>query len=596
MARWHPTASQRPGQRYENRPPRCPPLETVTGAAPAPCPKGGEKGNCVRDRLLAPRAAGPARRSRAVPRVAGAGSRGEWYNDGVSQESLRRYRDKRRFEATPEPAGEADTKDAAAGNRFVVQNHAARRLHYDVRLEVDGVMASWAVPKGPSYDPKVKRLAVHVEDHPLDYRTFEGNIPGGQYGAGSVIVWDEGTYRNLTERDGKPVSVRDAIEAGHLSVWLEGHKLKGGWSFTRTGRDGDQWIMVKRRDERADPSLDIETAAPASVLSGRLIEEVAADPDAATWTREKATFHPPMLATLLDAPSWLAQPHPGWSYERKLDGLRCVAVRNDDQVELWSRNHKSFNARFPGVVAALADLPVDNFTLDGELVAFDSKDFLGFGALQQHGSELQVRYCVFDVMHLLGRDVRGLPLTDRKKLLGEAVEEGPDIWLVDELSGDPTKLLAKACAKGWEGLVAKRRDSIYTGDRSRDWCKLKCSASQEMVIGGWTEPRGSRTGLGALLVGYYDGGQLRYAGKVGTGFSMDTLASLSRELRRLERPNSPFVDAIRERTAHWVEPRLVANIAFTEWTRDGRLRHPRFEGLRPDKDPTSVVREQPAEP
>jgi bifunctional non-homologous end joining protein LigD len=519
------------------------------------------------------------------------------YNRGVSQDSLRRYRDKRHFEATPEPAGESDATFAGdiASSRFVVQKHAARRLHYDVRLEVDGVMASWAVPKGPSYDPKVKRLAVHVEDHPLDYRTFEGNIPGGQYGAGSVIVWDEGTYRNLTERDGQPVGVREAIDNGHLSVWLEGHKLKGGWALTRTSRDGDQWIMVKRRDERADPSVDIEAAAPASVQSGRLLEEVSADPDAATWTRETATWQPPMLATLVDADSWLAERHDSWSYERKLDGLRGLAVRNADQVELWSRNHKSFNARFPDIVAALADLPIDNFTLDGELVAFDGKDFVGFGALQQHGSEFRVLYCIFDVLHLLGRDVRVLPLTDRKKLLGEIIVSGPHIRPVEELTGDPAKLLAKACAKGWEGLVAKRRDAAYTAGRSRDWCKLKCSARQEMVIGGWTEPRGSRTGFGALLVGYYDGDQLRYAGKVGTGFSIGTLATLSGDLRRLERTDSPFVDPIRERTAHWVEPRRVANVAFTEWTRDGRLRHPRFEGVRPDKDPTSVVRERPAD-
>jgi DNA ligase D-like protein (predicted ligase) len=349
--------------------------------------------------------------------------------------------------------------------------------------------------------------------------------------------------------------------------------------------------MVKRRDERADPSLDREAAAPASVQSGRLLEEVSADPDAATWTRETATWQPPMLATLVDATSWLAQRHDRWCFERKLDGLRCIAVRNADQVELWSRNHKSFNARFPEVLAALADLPVDNFTLDGELVAFDGKDFAGFGQLQQHGSKLRVIYCVFDALHLLGRDIRAVPLADRKKLLGQVVASGPHVRPVEELAGDPTKLLAKACSKGWEGLVAKRTDAPYGAGRSADWCKLKCSASQELVIGGWTEPRRSRVGFGALLVGYYEGDQLRYAGKVGTGFSAATLTSLSRELRQLERTTSPFVDVGRERTAHWVEPRLVANVAFSEWTREGRLRHPRFEGLRPDKDPISVTRE-----
>ena len=508
----------------------------------------------------------------------------------MSDHPLGTYRDKRHFDSTPEPAG--DVADSGDGNSFVVQKHAARRLHYDFRLEVDGVMASWAVPKGPSYDPKVKRLAVQVEDHPLDYRTFEGSIPGGEYGAGSVIVWDAGTYRNITDHRGEPVGVRDAIEKGHLSVWLDGAKLKGGWSLTRTG--GKNWIMVKRRDETADPSLDIETVAPESVQSGRLLEQVGADPASATWTRGTATWQPPMLATLVDAPSWLERADLDlWTFERKLDGLRCLAVRNGDDVELWSRNHNSFNARFPQVVDALAGLAVDNFTVDGELVAFDGRDYVGFGQLQQHGSTLLVVYCTFDVLHLLGRDVRGLPLIDRDKLLAQLVDTGPLLHVVEALAGDPSDLLSRACASGWEGLVAKRKDSLYGSGRSADWCKLKCSASQELVVGGWTEPRGARTGFGALLVGYYDDDQLRYAGKVGTGFTQDTLTTLGATLAGLAQPDSSFADPVKEKAVHWVAPRLVANIGFSEWTRDGRLRHPRFEGLRPDKDPRSVVREVP---
>jgi bifunctional non-homologous end joining protein LigD len=528
------------------------------------------------------------------------------YKHGVEQDPLGRYRDKRHFDATPEPSGEMGE---VAGNSFVVQKHAARRLHYDVRFEVDGVMASWAVPKGPSYDPKVKRLAVHVEDHPLDYRTFEGNIPGGQYGSGSVIVWDEGTYRNMTERHGQPVGVRDAIDGGHLSVLLEGNKLRGGWALTRTG--DNNWIMVKRRDETADGSLDIEADAPASVQSGRRLEEISDDPQAATWTREVATWQPHMLATLVDSTPFLGEAgaeasgeagvdagpgagaQAGWMYERKLDGLRCLAVRNGDSLELWSRNHNSFSARFPDIVAVLGNLPVDNFTIDGELVAFDGEDFAGFGALQQHSSTMPVVYGVFDVLHLLGQDTRHLPLGDRKRLLAQIVETGVHVRVVEELSGDPAQLLSDACANGWEGLIAKRRESTYRAGRSSDWCKLKCSARQELVIGGWTEPRGSRTGFGALLVGYYDEGQLRYVGKVGTGFSFDTLTALAEHLASLERPDSPFAGPIKERAAHWVEPRLVANVAFSEWTGDGKLRHPRFEGLRPDKDPATVVRERP---
>jgi bifunctional non-homologous end joining protein LigD len=511
----------------------------------------------------------------------------------MSDDPLQRYRSKRDFDVTPEPSGDshAEAATATGGNSYVVQKHAARRLHYDLRFEVDGVMASWAVPKGPSYDPKVKRLAVHVEDHPLDYRTFEGMIPGREYGAGSVIVWDEGTYTNITERRGKPVGVREAIEGGHLSVFLDGQKLHGGWALTRTGENN--WIMVKRRDDWADPSLDIEEAAPQSVQSGRLLEEVASDPSARSWTRATATWQPPQLATLVDSSVWLRDHGEGWTFERKLDGLRCVAVRNGETVELWSRNHNSFTARFSEIAGALRGLPIDNFTFDGELVAHDGHDFVGFGRLQQPGSKLAVVYCVFDLLHLLGQDTREIPLDDRQKLLRQALEDGDAVRVVPPLDGDPADLLAEACADGWEGLIAKRDASVYVSGRSPDWVKLKCSATQELVIGGWTEPRGARSGFGALLFGYYDGGNLRYAGKVGSGYTVQTLETLSAQLRELERPESPFVDPIRERNVHWTEPRLVANVAFSEWTRDGKLRHPRFEGLRPDKEPRAVVRERP---
>ena len=503
----------------------------------------------------------------------------------TGDDPLGRYHGKRRFDHTPEPRGEVGD---AGGTSFVVQKHHARSLHYDLRLEVDGVMASWAVPKGPSYDPKAKRLAVHVEDHPLDYRSFEGNIPAGDYGGGSVIVWDTGTYRNVTERRGAPVGMRDAIDAGHLSVWFDGTKLHGGWSLTRTR--GDDWILVKRRDEWADATLDIEATEPASTLTGRLVEDVAADPDAGTWTGEVATWSPPMLATLVDQRAWLARSRADWVFQRKLDGLRGIAVRNGEQVELWSRNHNSFSTRFPEVVDELAALPIDNFTLDGELVGFDGHDYVGFGALQRRAATTRVVYCVFDVLHLLGRDTRALPVEDRAALLRQAIDEGRHLALVPDLTGVS---LDDACAMGWEGLIAKRLGSRYVSDRSADWVKLKCTAGQELVVGGWTEPRGTRVGLGALLVGYYEGDRLRYAGKVGTGFTDATLAWLRTRLRELVATDSPFAERIPERAAHWVDPRLVVNVVFTEWTGDGRLRHPRFAGVREDKDPRSVVREQP---
>jgi bifunctional non-homologous end joining protein LigD len=483
----------------------------------------------------------------------------------VDEDRLERYRAKRTFDQTPEPSG-AEAGDEGPGLRFVVQKHDARRLHYDFRLEAAGVLISWAVPKGPSYDPKTKRLAVHVEDHPLDYRGFEGVIPGAQYGSGTVIVWDEGTYRNLTQRQGRPVDIVAAVEQGHVSVWLDGTKLRGGWSLTRTGGNGakESWIMVKRADERADPELDIETAEPDSVRTGRSLADLAAAPEAEAepeaekqWTRERATWRPPMLAQLVKPAEHLRNAGGGWRYERKLDGLRCVAVRNGDQVELWSRNHLSFNGRFP------SDHPV---------------------------------FCAFDLLSLLGQDTTGLPLTDRQALLAQALEgAGPVLTAVQEVEGDPADLLARACADGWEGLIAKRVDAVYKSGRSPDWRKLKCSASQELVIGGWTDPTGTRVGFGALLVGYYDGaGALHYAGKVGTGFDDKLLRELSGQLAPRARPDAPFVDAVKVKGVHWVEPELVGAVSFSEWTTDGRLRHPSFQGLRPDKAAREVRREAEA--
>jgi bifunctional non-homologous end joining protein LigD len=301
-----------------------------------------------------------------------------------------------------------------------------------------------------------------------------------------------------------------------------------------------------------------------------------------------------MLATLVEAGAWLERDRTGWIFERKLDGLRCIAVRDGQAVQLWSRNHNSFLDRFPEVAVALRSLSPPRFSLDGELVAHDGRDFVGFGQLQQHGSRLRTVFCVFDVLELDGRDTTSLPLRERKKLLSELMADSATLQLVSELTGSPDGLLSRACESGWEGLIAKRADGAYVSGRSSDWVKLKCSASQELVIGGWTEPRGARTHLGALLVGYYEEGQLRYAGKVGTGFTGPTLAVLAGQLAPLERAESPFVDKIRQPGTHWVEPRLVANIGFSEWTRDGRLRHPRFEGLRPDKAASEVARESKA--
>lgn len=304
----------------------------------------------------------------------------------------------------------------------------------------------------------------------------------------------------------------------------------------------------------------------------------------------KAAFVPPMLARLVTDPP----AGPGWVYERKLDGLRCIAVRSGEGAELWSRSRQSFTSRFGGITRALAGLPVGDVVLDGEIVALEGNR-TSFALLQRPGSTATPILFAFDILRLDGRDLTGRPLLERKKILADVVGKRGLIRRVDHVEGDPEALLRKACAEGWEGLIAKQADGRYRSGRSTEWLKLKCSASQELVIGGWTEPRGARTHFGAILVGYHDeGGELRYAGKVGTGFGSATLADLHRRMSAVERETSPFVDLRRMKDAHWTEPELVANIAFTEWTDDGKLRHPRFEGLRPDKDPRTVIRETPS--
>ena len=304
----------------------------------------------------------------------------------------------------------------------------------------------------------------------------------------------------------------------------------------------------------------------------------------------KAAFIPPMLAKLVSGPP----AGDGWVYERKLDGLRCVAVKSGDRVELWSRSQQSFTARFGGIVEAMRRLPARQVVLDGEIVALEG-DQTSFALLQRPGSTAKPLLYAFDVLHLDGDDLRDRSLLERKQVLGKVVKATAAgvVRRVRHVEGDPVELLRQACADRWEGLIAKRAEGVYRSGRSSDWLKLKCSAGQELVIGGWTEPRGARTHFGALLVGHYDDEGLRYAGKVGTGFDHATLADLHARMTARERPTSPFVDRVREKAAHWTEPELVANFAFTEWTTDGKLRHPRFEGLRPDKAAASVRREAP---
>jgi bifunctional non-homologous end joining protein LigD len=538
------------------------------------------------------------------------------------------YRGKRDFDRTSEPTGR---KRRSRNNllSFVVQKHAASHLHYDFRLEWDGVLLSWAVPKGPVPDPSVRRLAMRTEDHPMSYADFEGVIPAGSYGGGTVMVWDRGRW---TPR-GDPAK---DLAKGKLDFDLEGEKLNGRWTLVRTG-DGDggkeAWLLFKRSDEAArrgsgDALLD---ERPLSVVTGRSLDEIAAD-RARVWrsgeaeggpearspeagvadasgvegAREASISRVPdfQLTTLVDE----APKGDDWIHEMKYDGyrLRCTVVRKtadegaEPRVRLTTRGGKDWTDRFPRIARALGALPVSAAVLDGEAVVMDAEGRSDFQALQQAlgdpgGTELH--FYAFDLLHLDGWDVTRAPLTERKRLLRETLEHAPSVVRYsDHVVGRGPAFHTEACQHGLEGIVSKRATAPYAAGRGRSWLKVKCLERQEMVVVGWTEPEGSRAGFGALVLGVHDaGGDLVYAGRVGTGFTAGTLRDIRKRLEPLARRTAPVKGApktARGRAIHWVRPELVAEVAFTEWTADGIARHPSFQGLREDKRWKEVVRER----
>ncbi len=520
------------------------------------------------------------------------------------------YRKKRDPKRTPEPFGE---RRAADGRLFVVQKHAARQLHYDFRLEIGGTLKSWAVPKGPSVRPHDKRLAVHVEDHPVEYADFEGTIPEGNYGAGAVIVWDRGWFR-LT----KDEPVAEQLARGTLEFELFGVKLRGRWTLARMGgRRGDDknWLLLKRSDGFARDE-DVTARWPESVLSGLTVEEVRSGPGKVAGLREhlrslkapaadvRAATQPVMLATLVDAPVSGRD----WLFEIKYDGVRVLAARHGDRVELRTRSHQNVTARYPEIAVALRALPLDRFLLDGEIVAFDERGRSSFQRLQARmgltrpadveraKSVVPVNAIFFDCLSLDGRDLRRLPLRERKACLARLLPARGVIQYGDHVTEHGAAFFEAACEQRLEGVVAKRADSAYVGRRTPDWVKVKCQHRQEFVIGGWTAPQGTRAHFGALHLGIYEGDRLVYVSKVGTGFDERTLADIDKRLQPLKRATSPFdVGTPSGRGHHWVEPKLVAEVRFTEWTADGGIRHPTFLGLRDDKSPRACVRERPAD-
>ncbi len=527
-----------------------------------------------------------------------------------NSDPLAEYKRKRDFSATPEPAGAP--RERGPKLRFVIQKHRATRLHYDFRLEAGGVLASWAVPKGPSLDPGEKRLAMHVEDHPYDYRTFEGIIPQGHYGAGEVIVWDEGTYQ-LVEGDDPVEEIKD----GKIKFVLHGKKIQGEFTLVKIRARGDEhgepWLLIKDKDRYVDPKWNAEEHAE-SVKSGKTLQEIAHNPRAKKWISERKTSSPkprvnkvklpiisgPQLATATDAPFDGSE----WLFEIKWDGFRALAtIGADGKVALSSRNGKDLLVKFPeldDLAEAFRSLPI---IVDGEIVALDDEGRSSFQRLQNRIESVKgprraeggdVTFAAFDVLFADGRDVRALPLEERKKILERLLVEGHHAIYSKHIPADGIKLFQFAEERGLEGVMAKRRDAPYeAGRRTKTWLKIKAQKRQEFVIGGWTDPRGSRSGFGALLVGYYEKGRLIYAGHVGTGFDHKKLSSIGKQLRATERSTSPFATDVPKSNApvHWCAPDLVCEVRFTEWTDEGYLRHPAFLGLREDKDPASVGRE-----
>ena len=577
--------------------------------------------------------------------------------------ALTEYKRKRDFKKTSEPAGKPVPKKIKGASRFVIQKHAARRLHYDFRLEMEGVLKSWALPKGLPWKRGEKHLAVEVEDHPIEYEDFEGVIPEGQYGGGTVMVWDRGTYYVYGEQPLK------SLREGKLHLLLDGKKAKGEWTLVRIrGREGEknQWLILKTGDDAKPISnkLDDQSAktgrtmtqiadardaewqsgraqdqSPASQFKARIREAVkkkrvipseveksprntasvtsrdpspslrsAQDDRLAKLPAAKPRFIEPMKAKLVDKPPATGD----WIYELKFDGIRLLAIKNRDKVSLLSRNQNDLRARFPEIVDAIKNLPVEECIIDGEVVALDEEGRSSFQLLQARetdGRKSPIYFYAFDLLQLNGKTLVSLPLEVRKNVLESlCADAGDPIRYSGAIGGDANQLLNEVERRGLEGIIGKLRNSVYEpGRRSGAWIKLKCVNEQEFVIGGYTPPQGARKHFGAVLVGYYKDRDLVFAGKVGTGFTTKSLAALHKKFRAEERAECPFVDLPSKQNGQWVlgitpsmmkkmcwvNPKIVAEIKFAEWTRDGKLRAPVFLGLRDDKKPSEVIREAP---
>ncbi len=531
--------------------------------------------------------------------------------------SLKKYNAKRNFKITTEPSGKKG-KAKKGKQIFVIQLHAASHLHYDFRLEMDGVLKSWAVPKGPSLDPAIKRLAVHVEDHPMEYKSFEGIIPKGQYGAGTVIVWDKGTWEMVEEP-------KKSYKAGNFTFIMHGEKLKGLWKLVSIRKDPKNWLLIKVNDEAAKSNYDITKSKPKSVKSGKTLEAVKEE-QATVWDHKSKsskkvvkkknlkslqeklkkiiqnlnvkkskipqTIHP-QLATLVQKPPSTDN----WIFELKYDGYRIISFLGS-KLRLMTRGQQDWTHRFKDVANELKKVDLKDTVLDGEIVALDENNVPNFQKLQntlQEGEDFKTVYYVFDLLYYDGYDLTELNILERKKILKEIIKSinSSLILYSDHIEGNGQQVFEQACQMDMEGIIAKETGCHYIQARTKNWLKIKCIRGQEFIICGYTKPRGTRAYFGSLVLGYYDKNKkLHYAGLVGTGFNAASLESINEQLKKYKTATCPFPEKPKiPNLASWVKPKLVAELEFREWTKDGVLRHPSFKGLREDKSSQNVRKE-----
>lgn len=503
-------------------------------------------------------------------------------------DKLNEYKEKRDFQKTSEPKGK--TKESKDALRFVVQHHMARAEHYDFRLEWEGVLLSWAVPKGPSYDTHDKRLAVKVEDHPLDYRNFEGTIPKGEYGGGTVMLWDEGFWEPVGDVD-------SGLKKGEIKFILSGKRLKGKWTLikwkAKSTKDKDNWLLIKEKDEYASDEKNI-LKLDTSIRSSRTMVEIEGGKEAKV---SKNPFNKVkvQLATLVDK----MPKEKDWIYEVKYDGFRIIAFVEEDEARLMTRNENDYKKQFARISSTLVDFALGrSMVLDGEVVVLNESgktDFQGLQNYLKHNNNKDLTYIVFDILALDGEDLRDKPLKERKEILKNLMEDAPpELHFSNYIKGEED-IFKAACDSGLEGIICKKLNSIYSGSRDDSWLKLKCENRQEFVIGGYTLTDKRASGVSALLLGLYKDDEFIYVGRAGTGLSESDMEMLEKRFKSLKRVKSYFKQVPKERSNEeitWLKPELVADIKFAQWTNDNLLRQASFKGIRTDKIPEEVIKEE----